>query len=84
MDALVSIVSACIACCIIVLGMFLLVRFEMRLQIKGYNKRHEGKFDEHTSPWVMSKRYQDWYVENFANMKEGYFDTEKEGNTHEK
>ena len=84
MDVLVSIISACIACVIIVGGMFLLVRFEMRLQIKGYNKRHKGQYDENTNAWVMSKRYQDWYVENFANMKEGYFDTEKEGNTNEK
>lgn len=74
MNVLLSVISAIISCAIVVVGMFLLVKLEIYLQIKRYNKRHKGQYDENTNPWTMSKRYQDWYVENFANMKEGYYD----------
>lgn len=80
MDIFVSIISVCIACAVVVGGMLLLAWLEMYLQIKRYNKSHKGQFDEHTNPFTMSKRYQDWYVENFANMKEGYYDEENKTN----
>ena len=69
MDIFVSIISVCIACAFAVGVMILLLFLESRFQIKEYNKRHKGKFDENTNPWVMSKRYRDWYIENFANKK---------------
>ena len=80
MDAFVSIISAFIAVAVVGGGMLLLARLDMYLQIKRYNKRHKGQFDEKTNLWTMSKRYQDWYVENFANMKEGYYDEENKTN----
>lgn len=74
MNKIIAIVSALIATAIVILGMFLLAQLEIRLQIKSYNKRHKGQYDENTSSWKMSQRYRDWYVENFANMKEGNYD----------
>lgn len=71
MNEFLAIISALIACAVVIALMFILVLIESRMQIKSYNKRHKGKFDENTNPWTMSKRYRDWYVENFANMKEG-------------
>lgn len=74
MNAIISIISAVIACVILVISAFLLSRLEVLLLIKSYNKRHKGQYDENTSPRKMSQRYSDWYVENFANMKEGSYD----------
>lgn len=73
MNELIAIISALISCAVVIGLMFLLVLFESRMQIKSYNKRHKGQYDEKTNPWTMSKRYRDWYVENFANMKEGFY-----------
>ena len=70
MDIFVSIIAVLIASAIVI-GLEVIYFFvEMRMQIKSYNKRHKGKFDENANPFTMSKRYRDWYVENFANMKE--------------
>ena len=77
MDVIVSIISAVIAEAVVTFGMFLLVRLEMRSQIKSYNKRHQGQYDENTNPWKMSQRYRDWYVENFANRKESSYRKDK-------
>lgn len=74
MNEIIAIVSALISVAILVIGAFLLSRLEMLLIIKSYNKRHKGQYDENTSPWKMAQRYRDWYVENFANMKEGSYD----------
>lgn len=78
MEVFQSILAVLLASCISIMLFCLLGYLESAYHIKRYNKTHKGQFNEFTSPFEMSKRYREWYIENFANMKEGFYDEPSE------